>query len=124
MDWHNWLRILRWRALEEGDADGALLNEDRRREATARTRGGLTSDSVQEAVLTGREETFLAKRTDWLEHELIGWSGSLVRLMERLNVVQGRWSWALVGWAIALTAGYSVSGLGQEAEFNLLALPL
>ncbi|HYF35485.1 MAG TPA: DUF2868 domain-containing protein [Prosthecobacter sp.] len=125
MDWNNWLRILRWRALEEGDADGALLNEERRREATARTRGGLTSDDIEESTrLSAREMTFLDKRADWLEHEVIGWSGSVVRLMERLTVAHGRWWWALAGWAGALVAGYSVSGLGQEAEFNLLALPL
>jgi hypothetical protein len=124
MDWNDWLRILRWRALEEGDADGALLSEERRREATAHSRGGLTSDEVKGEPLMGREVAFLAKRADLLEHEMMGWSGSLVRLMERLDVVRGRWSWALLGWLLALVLGYSLSGFGQEAEFNLLALPL
>jgi hypothetical protein len=124
MDWNQWLRILRWRALEEGDADGALLSVERRAEATARTRAGLTSEAIGEGGLSGREQAFLQKRADWLEHEVIGWSGSLVRLMERLVVVSGRWSWAFAGWIGAIIIGYAAAGLGQEAEFNLLALPL
>jgi hypothetical protein len=124
MDWNDWQSILRWRALEEGDADGAILSEERRREATGRTRGGLTADDVKGDPLTEREASFLHKRSQWLEREVIGWSGSLVRIMDRLHTVQGRWSWALFGWTAALAAGYGLSGLGQEAEFNLLALPL
>lgn len=124
MDWNDWQSILRWRALEEGDADGAILSEERRREATARTRGGLTADDVQGDPLTDREAAILHKRAQWLEREVIGWSGSLVRIMDRLLTVQGRWSWALIGWTIALAIGYALSGLGQESEFNLLALPL
>ncbi|GAA5144762.1 hypothetical protein GCM10023213_35440 [Prosthecobacter algae] len=124
MDWNDWQSILRWRALEEGDPDGAILSEERRRQATARTRGGLTSDGVNGEPISSREISFLHKRTQWLEREVVGWSGSLVRVMERLVTVQGRWSWALAGWGIALVAGYFLSGLGQQAEFNLLALPL
>ncbi|TDU64570.1 uncharacterized protein DUF2868 [Prosthecobacter fusiformis] len=124
MDWNDWLSILRWRALEEGDADGAILSEDRRREATARTRGGLTADEVKGDPVTEREAVFLRKRSQWLEREVIGWSGSLVRIMDRLVTLQGRWSWAFIGWAVALVVGYALSGLGQAAEFNLLALPL
>ncbi|HEY1081816.1 MAG TPA: DUF2868 domain-containing protein [Prosthecobacter sp.] len=124
MDWNDWQSILRWRALEEGDAEGAILSEERRREATARTRGGLTSDEVKGEPVNEREKSFLHKRAQWLEREVVGWSGSLVRVMERLEVVQGRWSWALVGWTGAVVAGYFLSGLGQKAEFNLLALPL
>jgi hypothetical protein len=43
MDWNDWLTILRWRAIEEGDTEGLLLNEDQRREATGRACAGLTS---------------------------------------------------------------------------------
>lgn len=124
MDWIDWVRILRWRAVEEGDGDGRLLNEERRREATTHSRGGLTSEEVKGEPLTAREAAFLLKRTDLLEQEMIGWSGSLVRLMTRLNVARGRWSWALLGWAVAVVLGYVVSGFGQEMEFNLLAFPL
>lgn len=124
MDWNEWQSILRWRALEEGDADGAILSEERRREATARTRGGLTADDVKGEPITGREAAFLDKRSQWLEREVIGWSGSLVRVMDRLVTVRGRWSWGIAGWIGALVIGYAVSGLGQAAEFNLLALPL
>jgi hypothetical protein len=79
---------------------------------------------VSDGRLSQREIAFLSKRADWLEHEIIGWSGSIVRLMDRLVAVRGRWSWAAAGWATALVAGYLMAGLGQEAEFNLLALPL
>lgn len=124
MDWNDWQSILRWRALEEGDADGAILSEERRREATARTRGGLTSETVNGDPVGEREIAFLHKRSQWLEREVIGWSGSLVRVMERLVTVRGRWSWAIAGWIGALLIGYALSGLGQQSEFNLLALPL
>lgn len=124
MDWNDWLSILRWRAIEEGDAEGALLPEERRREATARTRFGLTSDDLKGDPLREREAAFLRKRSQWLAREVIGWSGSLVRIMDRLQTVQGRWSWAVIGWAVAAGLGYALSGFGQEAEFNLLALPL
>lgn len=124
MDWNDWLRLLRWRALEEGDADGAILSEERRRQATARTRGGLTSESISPDPLREREATFLLKRAHWLDKEMIGWSGSLVRVLERLTVPEGRTSWAVAGWAAALVAGYFLSGLGHGQEFNLLALPL
>lgn len=124
MDWNDWQSILRWRALEEGDADGAILSEERRREATARTRGGLTSDDIQGDAVTDREIAFLHKRAQWLEREVVGWSGSLARIMERLVTIRGRWSWAVIGWAGAVLIGYALAGLGQASEFNLLALPL
>lgn len=124
MDWNDWLSILRWRAVEEGDAEGAILSEERRREATARTRAGLTSEALRDGPVGDREMAFLHKRSAWLEREMIGWSGSLVRLMERLIVPAGRWSWAWAGWAAAGAAGFGLSGLGQAGEFNLLALPL
>lgn len=124
MDWNDWQNVLRWRALEEGDADGAILSEERRREATARTRGGLTSEDVRGDPLRHREAEFLLRRSQWMEREIVGWSGSLGRILERLQAVHGRWSWAWIGWALAAAAGYAMGGLGQKAEFNLLALPL
>lgn len=124
MDWNDWQSILRWRALEEGDADGAILSEEKRREATSRTRGGLTADEVKGEPVSEREAGFLHKRAQWLDREVVGLSGSLARIQERLVTVSGRWSWAVIGWAAALVAGYFLSGLGQAAEFNLLALPL
>src|SRR5690606_24861622 len=95
-----------------------------RQEATARTRGGLVSDQLRGETAGEREFAFLGKRAEWLERETLGWSGTVARLMERLRVPEGRWSWAATGWGIALAAGYALSSLGQEAEFNLLALPL
>jgi len=124
MDWNYWLSILRWRALEEGDSEGALLTEERRREATGRARAGMTSEMVQVESVGDREEAFLLRRACWLESETIGCSGALVRVMERLETVKGRAGWMIAGWVGALTVGYAVSGLGHAAEFNLLSLPL
>jgi hypothetical protein len=124
MDWNDWQSILRWRAIEEGDADGALLTEERRREATAHTRAGLTSELVKTDPAGPRETAFLLRRARWLEQEVVGCNGSLVRLIERLTVVAGRRMWIILGWLAAGITGYAVAGFGQEAEFNLLALPL
>jgi hypothetical protein len=124
MDWNDWQRVLKWRALEEGDADGVLVNAERRREATAHTRAGLASEEITGDVLEERAESFLDKRAEWLEREAVGWRGELIRVLELLCVPQGRWSWALVGWALALLTGYWLTDLGQASEFNLLALPL
>jgi hypothetical protein len=124
MDWNDWQRVLKWRALEEGDADGVLVNAERRREATAHTRAGLASEEITGDVLEERSESFLDKRAEWLEREAVGWRGELIRVLDLLCVPQGRWSWALVGWALALLTGYWFTDLGQAGEFNLLALPL
>ena len=124
MDWNDWQRVLKWRALEEGDADGVLVNAERRHEATAHTRAGLASEEIAGDVLEERSESFLDKRAEWLEREAVGWRGELIRVLELLCVPEGRWSWALVGWALALLTGYWFTDLGQATEFNLLALPL
>lgn len=124
MDWNDWQRVLKWRALEEGDADGVLVSAERRREATAHTRAGLMSEEIQGDVLEERGESFLEKRAEWLEREAIGWRGELIRVLALLRVPHGRWSWAVAGWVIALITGYWFTDLGQTGEFNLLALPL
>ena len=124
MDWNDWQRVLKWRALEEGDADGVLVNAERRREATAHTRAGLASEEIAGDVLEERSESFLDKRAEWLEREAIGWRGELIHVLGLLRVPEGRWSWAVVGWSLALLSGYWFTDLGQESEFNLLALPL
>jgi hypothetical protein len=124
MDWTDWQRVLKWRALEEGDADGVLVNAERRREATAHTRAGLASEEITGDVLEERSESFLDKRAEWLEREAVGWRGDLIHVLDLLRVPQGRWSWALAGWGLALVTGYWFTDLGQAGEFNLLALPL
>lgn len=124
MIWNDWLRVLRWRALEEGDADGKFVNMERRREATAHTRAGLTSEEVKGDALDERTTSFVEKRSAWLEAEAVGWRGDLIRVLESLRVPHGKWSWAVGGWIVALVAGYWMTDLGQEREFNLLALPL
>ena len=98
MDWTDWQSILRWRAIEEGDADGVLLTEERRREATAHTRAGLNSETVKADPLGPREAAFLLRRSHWLEQEVIGCNGPLVRVTERLTVVTGRRAWIILGW--------------------------
>lgn len=124
MEWNDWLRILRWRALEEGDADGTLVNAERRRAATAHSRAGLKSEDVVGDVLDDRTASFLQKRATWLENEAVGWRGDLIKALAALRVPQGRRAWAIAGWAAAFIAGYAMTDLGQEREFNLLALPL
>ena len=124
MDWNDWLSILRWRAIEEGDTDGALLSEERRHEATARTRAGLSAELAGKGPAGARETSFLLRRARWLEQEVVGCNGSLVRAIERLTVVSARRSWILLGWLAAGIVGYALAGFGQAAEFNLLALPL
>jgi len=124
MDWNDWQRVLKWRALEEGDADGALVSVERRREATAHTRAGLASEEIRGDSLDDRSELFLDKRAEWLEREAVGWRGELIRVLDLLRVPQGRRAWAVAGWAGALATGYWLTDLGQSSEFNLLALPL
>jgi hypothetical protein len=124
MDWKDWQRVLKWRALEEGDADGVLVSAERRREATAHTRAGLASEEILGDSLDERSESFLDKRAEWLEREAIGWRGELIRVLALLRVPQGSWAWAVAGWGIALVTGYGFTDLGQTSEFNLLALPL
>lgn len=124
MDWKDWQRVLKWRALEESDTDGVYVNAERRREATAHTRAGLASDEITGDVLDERSESFLDKRAEWLEREAVGWRGELIRVLSLLRVPQGRWSWALIGWVLAMLTGYWFTDLGQSSEFNLLALPL
>ncbi len=124
MDWNDWQRVLKWRALEEGDADGLLVSAERRREATAHTRAGLGSEEIKGDALDERGEMFLDKRSEWLDREAVGWRGELIRVLELLRVPHGRWSWAVGGWGIAWVAGYGLTDLGQTSEFNLLALPL
>jgi len=121
MEWNEWQRVLKWRALEDGDADGVLVNARRRREATARgdgarrrreatahTRAGLASEEIKGDALDERSESFLDKRAEWLEREAIGWRGELIRVLELLRVPQGRWSWGF-------------DRLGAGADHGLLA---
>ncbi|GEP41162.1 DUF2868 domain-containing protein [Brevifollis gellanilyticus] len=124
MDWNDWQSILRWRAIEEGDTDGALLSEERRAEATARTRAGLSAENVSKDPAGARETSFLLRRARWLEQEVVGCNGSLVRIIERLSVASGSKTWIWLGWAAAAVIGYALAGFGQDVEFNLLALPL
>jgi hypothetical protein len=66
----------------------------------------------------------MAKRSAWLEAEAVGWRGDLIQVLESLRVPRARLSWAVGGWIATMVAGYLMTDLGQEREFNLLALPL
>lgn len=124
MDWQDWLRVLRWRALEEGDSEGQLLSLERRRQATARCRAGLESDDVKTTPLGEREAAFLDRRSHWLETEALGWRGPLIRVLQNLRVPRVRPVYFILGWVLAAVIGWSALKLGQASEFNLLALPL
>lgn len=118
MNWHQRLDILRWRSLEEADAAADCLSLDRRREATARTRGDLRADGGSgEAALAA----FLERRAAWLDAHADARQRDVLRSM---TVTGGRWSWALAGWLLALCAGFGLTGIGSEREINLLSLPL
>lgn len=124
MEWNDWLRILRWRAVEEGDSDGSILSLERRRQATARASAGLTSEDVNATPLGEREVSYLSRRSYWLETEALGWRDSLIRLLGLMRVPRVRPTLVWLGWLFAAGVGYSMLSLGQESEFNLLALPL
>jgi hypothetical protein len=124
MDWHDWLRVLRWRAIEEGDAAGSLLSLERRRQATARNRAGLESNEIATTPLGEREQAYLDRRSRWLETEALGWRGPLIKVLKSLRVRHVRPFFTSLGWALALLIGWSALQLGQASEFNLLALPL
>ena len=121
MNWHQRLDILRWRSLEEADASGELLSGEKRREATARSRGSLRADD--EISISAREvDGFFARRTDWLKAEVSGDKAKAV--LSQMTVRAGNWSLAIAGWLVALGIGFGLTGIGSERDINLLALPL
>lgn len=119
MNWHQRLDILRWRSLEEADAAAELLSLDKRREATARTRGDLRSDNE---VRPDATDDFVQRRAAWLGGQAA--DARLRDVLASMVVLTGRWSWALAGWPLALGAGFGLTGIGSEREINLLSLPL
>ena len=121
MNWHERLNILRWRSLEEADAGAEWLSVDKRREATARTRGDLRA-SGEQPMQAGAMNAFLARRSGWLDKEAVGDKSRSA--LKQMTVPSGRWWWAAAGWALAFAAGFGLTGIGTEREINLLALPL
>jgi len=121
MNWHQRLDILRWRSLEEADAGAELLSVDKRREATARTRGELRA-SDEEPLPSRLMNAFLERRSDWLEKQAA--NEKTRSALKQLVVPSGHWWWAFAGWALAFVAGFGLTGIGTEREINLLALPL
>ncbi len=121
MNWQERLDILRWRSLEEADAAAEFLSVDKRREATARTRGDLPGSAVQVMPARG-VDAFLLRRCGWLEKETT--IEKTRGAFTSMTVPSARWWWALAGWSAAFAAGFGLTGIGTQREINLLALPL
>ncbi|MDB6075117.1 MAG: hypothetical protein JWO89_2757 [Verrucomicrobiaceae bacterium] len=109
MQWKDRCRILRWRSVEETDTEATWLSQDLRREAT---------------LATAERKPFLLQRADWLERRYIAPGTALRKLIEGLRVPEVPGYIGTVGWALALATGYLLTELGNEAEINLLAVPL
>ena len=118
MEWKDRLELLRWRALEEADAEGSLLPTPERAEATRQTSNG---------------DRFLLDRADYLTLHA---NAALRNVIESLSVRSvGPWIWA--AWGIAFIMGYGFAELGTDPHdmhtaetslqgrlINVLALPL
>jgi len=117
-----WEHNARWRALEVGDPQGELVSLERRAEATAHCRAGLTAAQVDSERLEPATAAFLRQRSQWLDH--IALTGSAKGLFSSLHrpVLPG---WLVLGgWVAAAALGFGMTQLGNERELNLLALPL
>jgi len=121
MNWNRRLDILRWRSLEEADTGAEWLSVDKRREATARTRGDLRA-SDERPMPARLTSAFLERRCGCLERQAT--SEKTRSVLKRMTVPAGRWWWAFAGWVLAFAAGFGLTGIGTEREINLLALPL
>ena len=118
MNWNDRLELLRWRAVEEADAEGELLPLTQRTEATRHVE---------------REAGFLTQRAIWLMRHA---SESLRLVVESLHVPSLEpWTW--IGWLLALATGFALAELGTDPYqanvgdptfagrlMNVLALPL
>ncbi len=109
MRWKDKWRLLRWRSLEETDADGTWLSLELRREAT---------------LAASHRKPFLLERVDWLERRYITPGTTLRRLIDGLRVPHVPGFACGIGWGLALVAGYVITELGHEPRINLLAVPL
>lgn len=98
MDWHDQLRLLRWRALEEGDPQGEVLPLSRRAEAALHSKNDI-------------------ERIAWLETHAHVDDAQLPRAA----------SWIIpagAGWCTAFLIGYALTYPGHDRLINLLSLPL
>lgn len=117
-----WEKNVRWWALEVADAQGQLVPLERRAEATALARGGLTAAQIDSERLEPATVAFLRKRMLGLEERAV--TGPELDLLSRLKLpVLPTWL-AASGWVLALTLGFAMTQLGNERQLNLLALPL
>lgn len=122
MHWLHRLDILRWRSLEEGDSSGGLLAGETRREATAQA-NATTKLTSKEAIPASQADDLLDRRSRWL-NERAGGSERTAGALKAMRVPDLRMSWQSFGWLAAMAAGFMLTGIGSEAEINLLALPL
>jgi hypothetical protein len=121
MKWEDCLNTMRWRAIEESDATGELIAQEQRRKATATTKGELSAEGKMDAKA---RNGFLADRSRWLDGQVARDGSAAALAKEKLPAPELGWMWKLPGWLIALVAGFIFSGLGQDRDINLLALPL
>lgn len=118
MDWKHRLELLRWRAVEEADAEGKLLPVIERAEAT---RHAATNPD------------FLAQRNAWLALHASRPAKKLIESMHVPSLKYGAWA----GWLLAFVVGYGFAELGSDPHsanlndptlqgrlINVLALPL
>lgn len=108
VNWSDFLQVLRCRAIEDADASGRLWSADQRRQATATA--SARAGTGPAALLAERSRILLeAAPADVLRQmaapSLPGWLFPCIAV-------------------VALILGWSLVGIGQEREINLLALPL
>ncbi len=101
---------MRWRSVEETDAQGVWLGLDLRREATANT--------------ASRPRSFLVDRCLWLEKQAARPGSALRKVIDGLSEPHIPAGWGLLGWFLALAAGWLLTVVGHDKVINLLALPL
>jgi hypothetical protein len=117
-----WEQNARWRALELGDPQGELVTLERRAEATAQSREGLTAAQIKSERLEPTTVGFLRRRVRWLEQLAMAGGAKALLVSLRGPVLPGWWVWG--GWLVAVSLGFGLTQLGNERELNLLALPL
>ena len=126
MNRRRWEKACFWRAVEAADSQSEVMTAEEAVKATQKTRGELTTASVDTFRWQPEVWRFLERRTEWLEAKHGGRhaGGELARLRERLKLPRVPAAVVLGGAVAALAGGFLLTRLGNERELNLLALPL